>query len=1106
MKRKFLSIVVALLPLCVLGQNASSLSSRFSQVQFHPECGGWYFLSEQKNGETLYGLADKAGNVIVSEARKYKLHKGYIEFYLLDTQKKAAHDQWEADMKQYEKEKINHQRVEAKYEAELEAYNQKLSAAKAEATNRWNAERARVERVTKAKVEAEQRQRAQQTQGGGWLGALSAALGGVSDGLSIANAVNAVKFEPFFDQVKIEYDLVVPPSKPYNPTPKKPQEPASGLYWQNYSLRQPCNYTYVDYAKIEDGVGYADVKTPDGLWGLVDATMQEVIPCTSKEKVFQGWDNSDRCKVRVNQKFGVLDKNNKFVISPDYAELNKFGNQGYIARKGQVGALSNQGQEMLPFSFQQINEKQGFLFCKKDGLWGIYTKQCEEIFPCQFQDIKIAKVNGNSYLLNQLKGQWGAIDFNSGKTILANGYNSIVPMSIGSNKDCFKVTKGNLIGLYDDKGAVILPATFTAIEKGADYFVVQKDQYLGLYNVTGTELISADRYNSFEADSVIIENTIMPLFKTEKNNLKGVCNVFGVELVPCSYEKISWDEKLKAFVVKNSNGFGLLSLAGDVITPCVLPAKPSYETADYFSYYDYSAKKYHQYADYAGNVFYSTKKYTPLDKLNKEFAKHDKKMKLASSKLAKEKSEIADSALRKVYLATVAERDRRLKFSFYAQNYVERIINDWQQRGEFEKVEDWKLRVTDKARSQKIYELTADAQKSYISLLQPSLPADHPSIVGSYDPDNETYRIKTVYSKNDILVHVPTIDAQEFKANFAKLTKKPSFFIENDALSLSEYKFTMPDGKSYSYSNQASLTYNIANVEYNFNPVEINGSFANNNFKGGKQTFTTTSLNFGTSDIDVGIPQSQVVNDKTFAIIISNENYRQEDGVDYAYNDGQIFSQYCTKALGIPEKNVHFRSDATLNDMRFEFNWMKQIASAYEGDANFIVYYAGHGMPDPKTKNAYLLPVDGYSSDLTSGYSLAEIYDQLGELPAKSVVTFLDACFSGSQRDGHAMVKGERGVAITPNFNTPKGHLVVFSATSGNETAHAFTEKQHGMFTYYLLKKMKEHEGDLALGDLVSYVTKEVKTTALREKNMSQTPTVNSASDISGEWKKIRIK
>lgn len=1106
MNRFITSIISSIFIIGSAFAQPTSLLNKFSQIQYHANCGGWYFLSRQSGGQTLYGLADKSGNVIVSDALKYKLHKGYIEFYLIDPQKKANHDQWVNDMKQYEIQMANYNRIQAEYDAAIEAYNIKLDAAKTEATARWNARRAQVEREAKARVEAQQRQQAQQNVGG-TLGIIGAVLGGINGGLEVVNAVNAVKYEPFLEQVKSERGILVKPAEPYNPYPSKPKEPDSGFYWASYSLRQPCNYTYVDYEKISEGDGYADVRTPDGMWGLVDATMYEVIRCNNKNKVFVGWQNENACKIQTNNGYGIINKNNKIIIPTQYGSLNKLGNKGYIAKKNNtVGVLGLKGDVKMPFIYQEIKEVSGLIYCKKENKWGIFTQQFEELFPCQFQNIELTKLNGNTYLLNQLKGQWGVIDFNTGKSIIPNQFNTIQTLTIGENKDCFKVTKGSHIGIYAENGSVILPTNFDNVEIKDGMLRVKKDQYSGLYTIAGSEIIPALQYNDFSAQTISADKKSLRVYNTIKDGKHGVCNQFGVELIPCEYAELVWLDNIGAYSAKKDGKYGLLSIAGDEIIPFVIPSAPSKYSSRSHNYIiygiDYGA------VDYNGTIISHFKKYNSKNeqRIAKNYEKQDKKVNFALTKIAKEKKELMDIAFQKVINSNDSELKRRNTFSFYAQNYVERIINDWQQRGEFEKVSDWKLRVNDKSRSQKIYELTVDAQKAYINLMVPTLPSDNPSIVGSYDPDNETYRIKTSYSDKGILVHVPSIDAQEFKANFNSLKKQPEFFIENDNIGLSQYHFYMSNGKKYSYNNLASLTYNLADVEYNFNPIEIDESASNKNFKGGKQTINTRSIRFGTSDIDVGIPQTTVVNEKTFAVIIANENYQQEDAVEFAYNDGQIFRQYCIKTLGLPEKNVHFRADATLNDMRFEFNWLKQIASAYEGDAKFIIYYAGHGMPDAKTKNAYLLPIDGYSSDINSGYRLSDFYDELSDLQSENVIAFMDACFSGVQRDGHALTKGERGVAITPDINAPKGNLLIFSATSGNETAHAYTEKQHGLFTYFLLKKLKEHEGPLFFGDLVNYVKKEVRTNALRNTSVSQTPTVKVASKLASKWQKIQIK
>ena len=259
------------------------------------------------------------------------------------------------------------------------------------------------------------------------------------------------------------------------------------------------------------------------------------------------------------------------------------------------------------------------------------------------------------------------------------------------------------------------------------------------------------------------------------------------------------------------------------------------------------------------------------------------------------------------------------------------------------------------------------------------------------------------------------------------------------------------------------------------------------------------------SDIDQNIPTNATDNDNTFAVIFANENYQEEVKVDYALNDGESFKTYCEKVLGLPSDNIHFRKDATLNNMRAEMSWLQQVASAYKGRARFIIYYAGHGIPDEKTGSSYLLPVDGKGSMLDTGYSLAKFYQQLGQLEATSVTIFMDACFSGSKR-GEGMLASARGVAIKAKPQQPKGKMVVFSAAQGDETAYPLKTQGHGLFTYYLLKKLKESNGNVTYGDLSNYITDQVARKSIVSNGKSQTPSVTSSVGIADTWKGLKLK
>ena len=257
-------------------------------------------------------------------------------------------------------------------------------------------------------------------------------------------------------------------------------------------------------------------------------------------------------------------------------------------------------------------------------------------------------------------------------------------------------------------------------------------------------------------------------------------------------------------------------------------------------------------------------------------------------------------------------------------------------------------------------------------------------------------------------------------------------------------------------------------------------------------------------DVDINMPIANNMSNLTFAVIISNEKYQMEKPVQYAENDGKIFTEYCKKALGLPEKNVHFITNATLNNIKHEIKWLQDVIAVYNGDAKVIFYYAGHGIPDEQNKSAYLLPIDGYGSDVTTGYALEDLYKALGCLPSKAVTVFLDACFSGAKRDGD-MLASARGVAIKVKQNYPTGNMVVFTAAQGDETAYPYKEEGHGLFTYYLLKKLQETKGDVTLGELGDYIKTQVERQSIVTNGKLQSPAILSASSIGNSWKEWKL-
>ena len=442
-------------------------------------------------------------------------------------------------------------------------------------------------------------------------------------------------------------------------------------------------------------------------------------------------------------------------------------------------------------------------------------------------------------------------------------------------------------------------------------------------------------------------------------------------------------------------------------------------------------------------------------------------------------------------------------FSDFARKYVEPKINEWQMRGEFEPTAAWQQRVNEITRKEQIAKFAKEAEELFIAQHMPDLKIN--LSLGQYDADNETFLITDNYSDKNMLVHVSVSKAPYFKDSWAQIHCTPQYGIENDGIAIAGIDFRLPNGETYNYSDQTSLHYTVTQADYNFEPIDFNLGFYSQTAYRNQQSISAANVLAGKSDVAVNIPVTSVKNDYTFAVIIANENYRRESKVEFAQNDGETFRKYCTQTLGMPEINVHFTTDATLNDIRVEIDWLSNVAEAFNGEANIIFYYAGHGIPDENSKSACLLPVDGFGTNVNSAYKLDDLYQTLGEMPAKTVIAFIDACFSGTHRSGDMMTSA-RGVAIKIDPGAPAGNTVVFSAAQGAETAYSYREKGHGMFTYFLLKKLQETNGEVTLGELDDYIAGNVRRQSIIVNKKNQTPVVTPSATLGADWRNRKLK
>jgi len=249
------------------------------------------------------------------------------------------------------------------------------------------------------------------------------------------------------------------------------------------------------------------------------------------------------------------------------------------------------------------------------------------------------------------------------------------------------------------------------------------------------------------------------------------------------------------------------------------------------------------------------------------------------------------------------------------------------------------------------------------------------------------------------------------------------------------------------------------------------------------------------SDVDELPAARAVVNKNAYAIVIGIERYRQKLPIaDFALRDARLVGDYLTRVMGYPGEHIVVLTDEHAAKSDFEKYFEQWLANHVEKGATVFVYYSGHGAPNPKTGDAFLVPYDGDPAFIDqTGYPLRRMYAALGKLPAKEIIVVLDACFSGAG-ERSVLAGGARPLVLQldKSVRVP-GNVTVLAASSGSQISSTYKEKGHGLFTYFLLKGIRNEDvvrpdGSLAVQDLYGYLKPQVERIARRQFNNEQTP------------------
>lgn len=250
-------------------------------------------------------------------------------------------------------------------------------------------------------------------------------------------------------------------------------------------------------------------------------------------------------------------------------------------------------------------------------------------------------------------------------------------------------------------------------------------------------------------------------------------------------------------------------------------------------------------------------------------------------------------------------------------------------------------------------------------------------------------------------------------------------------------------------------------------------------------------------DVDSPPARALPIDPEAYAVVVGVERYRQKGlpPVDFAARDAQTVHTYLTRSMGFDPKNVVLIQDqeATKTDLqKYLGPWLRNRVT---DKSRVLVFFAGHGAPDPKTGEGFLLPYDGdpgYTQ--ITAFPLKELYANLAKLPSRDVTVVLDACFSG--RGSRSVIKkGARPLILKVSKETAGENTVTLSATGNDQISTYYPDGRHGLLTYYLLKGLRgkadsDADGRVTTSELFRYLRPAVEREARRQ-NIEQTPTLS---------------
>jgi hypothetical protein len=191
----------------------------------------------------------------------------------------------------------------------------------------------------------------------------------------------------------------------------------------------------------------------------------------------------------------------------------------------------------------------------------------------------------------------------------------------------------------------------------------------------------------------------------------------------------------------------------------------------------------------------------------------------------------------------------------------------------------------------------------------------------------------------------------------------------------------------------------------------------------------------------------EIAKSRYFALLIGVSEYQHDEitDLDNPIKDAVSLYNVLLSKYTFDKENIIFLKNPTQAEL---ISTLDNLGNKLTTNDNLLIFYAGHGYWDEKTKVGYWFPSDASRNSKVNWFSNSTLRDLLGGIQARHTILIADACFSGAIFKSRAAFTAPQGIQKLYELPSRK------AMTSGIFSQEVPDESQ---FIKYLVKRLDEN-------------------------------------------------